>query len=457
MSIIDDKIYILLSTIIETLINKNEILIFMLEESIRRWNPWWIDTESIEKLSGVKRQITNDIKNSLEIKQIKDLIGIRRSGKTTILYQIIKILEEKRIKPKNIVFLNFDDTEINSASFEEIIKAIEKINPEVNYLFLDEIQQKKGWERWIRTLYDISKYKQIFVSGSSASLLSKDIGRVLTGRHITFTVFPFSFKEYLVFIGWNDFSKDYLAYNKNKVLHHLTTYIEGGGFPEIIGKNEYERKIILTNIYNDILARDISARYNVSYDITRKISYHLLSNNSNEFSYRSIANAVDVSVETVEKYLYYLKESFMLLTLNVFSYKTKIQFKQNKKSYSIDTGLTNAVSFKFSGDFGRHAENIVFLELLRTRKEIFFWKNKKQQEVDFVIKDGLKPTSLIQVCWTVKNEKTKKREVEGLLSAMDVFNIKKGMILTEDYEEIEKYDQKEIKYMPIWKWLLDAK
>ena len=429
-------------------------MIYMLEESIRRWNPWWAESDSIEKLSGVKRYITADIKKTLELKQIKDIIGVRRSGKTTTLYQIIKILEENKEKPKNIVFLNFDDTEINSASFEEIIKTIEKINPEINYLFLDEIQQKNGWERWIRTLYDTNKYRQIFISGSSASLLTKEIGRVLTGRHITFTVFPFSFKEYLVSIGWKDFSKNYLEYNKNKILHYLMAYLKGGGFPEVIGKNKFERKIILTNIYNDILARDISARYNVSYDITRKISYHMLSNNSKEFSFRSIANAADVSVETVEKHLEYLKESFILLVLNVFSYKTKVQFKQNKKSYSIDTGLRNAVSFKFSEDFGRLAENIVFLELIRKGKEVFFWKNKKQQEVDFVIKKVLKVTQLIQVCWSVKNEKTKQREIEGLLSGMETFDLKEGIILTEDYEDIEKYDQKEIRYISLWKWLI---
>jgi len=426
----------------------------MLEESIRKWNPWWVESESIKRLSGVKRYIITDIKKTLKLKQIKDIIGIRRSGKTTILYQIVKFLEENGEKSKNIVFLNFDDTEINSASFDEIIKAIEKINPETRYLFLDEIQQKNGWERWIRTLYDTDKYAQIFISGSSASLLTKDVARVLTGRHITFTIFPFSFVEYLVFIGWKDFSEDYLEYNKNKILHYLLTYIKGGGFPEVIGKNEFERKIILTNIYNDILARDISARHNVSYDISRKISYHLLSNNSKEFSFRSIANAIDASVETVETHLEYLKESYILLTLNVFSYKTKIQFKQNKKSYCIDTGLKNAVSFKFSEDIGRLVENMVFLEILRRGKEVFFWKNKNQQEVDFIIKDGLKPIQLIQVCWDIKNEKTKKREIEGLLSAMEEFKLKKGLILTEDYEEIEKYNQKEIRYKPLWKWLI---
>jgi hypothetical protein len=362
----------------------------MLEESIRKWNPWWAESESIKRLSGVTRYIITDIKKTLKLKQIKDLIGVRRSGKTTILYQIVKILEENGEKSKNIVFLNFDDIEINSASFDEIIKVIEKINPETRYLFLDEIQQKNGWERWIRSLYDTNKFAQIFISGSSASLLTKDIGRVLTGRHITFTIFPFSFIEYLVFIGWKDFKEDYLEYNKNKILHHLSTYIKGGGFPEVIGKNEFERKITLTNIYNDILARDISARHNVSYEITRKISYHMLSNNSKEFSFRSIANAVDASVETVETHLEYLKESFILLTLNVFSYKTKIQFKKNKKSYCIDTGLRNAVSFKFSEDIGRLVENIVFLEILRRGKEVFFCYNKNQQEVVFIIKDGLK-------------------------------------------------------------------
>ena len=183
----------------------------------------------------------------------------------------------------------------------------------------------------------------------------------------------------------------------------------------------------------------------------------MISNNSKEFSFRSIANAVDVSVETVEKYLEYLKESFIILTLNVFSYKTKVQFKQNKKSYSIDTGLRNAVSFKFSEDLGRLSENIIFLELLRRKKDVYFWKNKKQQEVDFVIKEGLKPKTLIQICWDVKNEKTKQREVNGLVSAMETFNLENGLILTEDYEKVEKYNKKEIIYIPIWKWLLEKK
>lgn len=425
----------------------------MIEESIRKWNPWWAEVESLGRLSGVERYLTKSITKTLSLPHIKDIIGVRRAGKTTTLYQIIQLLIKTKMTPKNIVFMNFDDPEINAASFEDLMKTIEKINPNIDYIFLDEIQQKKGWERWLRTIYDTKKYEQIFISGSSASLLTQDVGRVLTGRHMTFVVFPFSFKEYLKFIGWNDFSPDFLEYNKNKLLHYMITYIKDGGFPELIGKNEFERNIVLTNVYNDILARDIASRFNSSYDIARKISYHLLSNIGKEFSFRSVGNSAGLSVETVERYLEFLKESFIILTLDVFSYKTKVQFKQNKKVYCIDTGLRNAVSFKFSEDIGRLAENLVFIELKRRGKEAYYWKNRKG-EVDFVIKEGLKPSELIQVCWDVTDKKTKKREIKGLLEALKTFKLKQGVVLTEDYSKVEKLEKKNIQFLPLWKWLL---
>lgn len=425
----------------------------MLEESIRKWNPWWADVEVLADLSGVQRSVTKKITDVLTIPHIKDVIGVRRSGKTTTLYQIINMLTSQHIKPENIVFLNFDDPDIHAASFDDIIKTIEKTNPFLSHIFLDEIQQKENWERWLRALYDTKKYKQIFISGSSASLLTQDVGRVLSGRHVTFIVFPFSFYEYLTFVGWNNFSKDYLEYNRNTLLHHLDAYILGGGFPEIIGQTEFQKKLILTNIYNDVLSRDISSRFNASYNIAQKITYHLLSNNGKEFSYRSVASAADVSIETVEKYMGFLRESFILLTLTVFSYKTKVQFKQNKKAYCIDTGLRNAVSFKISEDRGRLAENVVFIELKRRGKDIYYWKNGKV-EVDFVIKNGLKPADVIQVCWDITDKKTKRREVEGLLDALYTFQLKQGIIITEDYAAKETVDDKKITYIPLWKWLL---
>lgn len=425
----------------------------MLEESIRKWNPWWADVDLLTGLSGAKRDITEKITDTLSIPHIKDIVGIRRSGKTTILYQIIKLLITQEIEHKNIVFLNFDDPDVQAASFDDLIKTIEKINPNISHVFFDEIQQKKEWERWLRTVYDTKKYTQVFISGSSASLLTQDVGRVLSGRHVTFVVFPFSFKEYLTFVGWKNFTPDHLEYNRNKLLHYMESYIEGGGFPEVIGQNEFQRKLILTNIYNDILSRDIASRFNASYDIAQKISYHLLSNNGKEFSFRSIANATELSIETVDKYLGFLKESFIILTLDVFSYKTKVQFKQNKKAYCIDTGLRNAVSFKISEDRGRLAENLVFIELKRRGKDVYYWKNEKV-EVDFVVKEGLGPTDILQVCWDITDGKTKKREVKGLVEALQTFKLKQGIVITEDYSRIENIESKKVTFVPLWKWLL---
>ena len=428
----------------------------MLEESIRKWNPWWADVALLKDLSGIQRSVTTTITETLPLPHIKDIIGVRRSGKTTTLYQVINLLITKKINPKNIMFLNFDDPDIYAVSFEQLIKTMETINPCISHVFLDEIQQKNEWERWLRMMYDTKKYQQLFISGSSASLLTQDVGRVLTGRHITFIVFPFSFKEYLAFHGLTKFTSDYLEYNRNTILHYLYSYIDGGGFPEVIGKNEYQRKTILTNIYNDVLSRDIASRFNASYDIAQKVGYYVLTNNAQEFSFRSIARATNLSIETVEKYLGFLKQSFIILTVGVFSYKTKVQFKQNKKIYCIDTGLRNAVSFKVTEDRGRLAENLVFIELKRRGKDVYYWKNGKG-EVDFVVKEGLKPTSLIQVCWDITNEKTKKREIDNLIEAMHTLNLGKGLIITEDYSGEEIAGKKKIRFLPLWRWLLSDK
>lgn len=427
----------------------------MFEDGLRRWNPWWAEKQGIEPLVGVERSALGEIMKTAGLTHIKDIIGVRRAGKTTVMYQVIKALIDRGAKPKDIVFLNFDDPEISAPPFGDILKLLGKINPDFKYLFVDEIPQKSGWEGWIRTLYDTRAFKQIFVSGSSASLLSRDVGRVLTGRHITFPVHPFSFREYLSFMGWKNFSTDFLEYKKNKLLYHLGKYIVEGGFPETAGKADYERVIILTNIYNDILSRDISSRFGASYEIARMLSYHLLSNISNEFSYNSVAKATGLTIETVQKYLGFLKESLMVLTLDFFSYKTKVQFKQNKKAYSIDTGLRNAVAFSASEDLGRLAENAVYAELRRRGRDIYYWKNAAGRSVDFLVRDGLRVKNLIQVCLNPSNPKTKSREVRGLAEAMAEFKLNEGVVITEDSEMEEEVGNGKIRFVPLWKWLLE--
>jgi predicted AAA+ superfamily ATPase len=425
----------------------------MLEQSIRAWNPWWVEKMSSE-LIGIPRDVIQELINSLNTPHIKDIIGVRRCGKTTLLYQLADYLISSGITPKNIIFLNFDDPSINVSSFEEIQKEIFKINPEITHLFLDEIQQKKEWERWVRMLYDTKKFVRIFISGSSASLLSEDISRVLTGRHITFMAAPFSFKEYLSKRGWTDFRSESIMFKKDKILHYLTAFLEGGGFPEAIGVDDFARKQILTNLYNDILARDISSRYGASYDIVNKIARFMLTNLGSPYSINSVAKATNIAVETSEKYIGYLKEALLIYDILLFSFKLGIHFKQNKKAYPVDTGIRNTVCFRFSPDSGKLAEAAVFLELKRRNPEVYYWKNSGGYEVDFVIKEQQKIALLIQVAWNIMDEATRKREENSLIRAMDEFNLSKGLILTEDNEEIIEKEGKTIEYIPLWKWLL---
>lgn len=405
-------------------------------------------------LTGIRRRITDSIINTLETKHIKDVIGVRHSGKTTVLYQVAEHLINSGIPPNNIVFLNFDDPLINAASFDTILTSIYKINPDTSHLFLDEIQQKNGWEQWVRVLYDTNRFAQIFLSGSSASLLSHDIGCVLSGRHITFEVMPLSFVEYLKIRGWGNFESDYLIYNREKILHYQNAYLKEGGFPEAVSLDEFNRKKILTMFYNDIIARDISSRFGASYDVTSRISQLMLTNSTGEYSFNSIAKATQIAIETAEKYIGYLKESLLIMDLPIFSYKLKNQFKQNKKTYAIDTGLRNQVSFRFTSDIGKLAENAVFIELKRRGDEIFYWKNKDGFEVDFVLRTGSSVQTLIQVSWDVHDKKTRMREERSLCIACKEFGLLSGTILTEDLENIVKADGAIISYYPVWKWLL---
>lgn len=424
-----------------------------LTNALRSLNPWWAN-KSINQGNLIDRYIKEELLHSFELRQIKDLLGVRRSGKTTLLYLTIEYLLKNGVSSTKIFFLSFDEINISTADFEEIEKAIYQIEPNPEYLFLDEAQEKRDWQRWVKKLYDLRMFKHIFVSGSNATLLSKDVGKLLTGRHITTVIFPFSFKEYLLANKWNNFDRNYLLSEKNKILHYLNKYLKNGGFPETIDKEDEFANRILTNIYNDIISRDIATRYSIEREKIDLLAKYLFTNITKEYSYNKLAKAVGINVDTVERYLEYLKETFLVYSLDFFSYKLKVQYKQNKKIYCVDNGLRNFVSFRFSEDIGKLYENAVFIELKRRKKEVYYWKGNG--EVDFLVKEGLKVKELIQVCQDISDEKTKKREVNGLVEAAKVFKIKKGVIITEeDSGEMENNGIK-IKLIPLWLWLLEG-
>ena len=417
------------------------MFIWHMKESIQRWNIWWENPQEIRKFTGTERTKLSQMITELKIPHIKDVIGVRRCGKTVLMYQIISRLIDKNVEAKNILYLNFDDPELTN--LEETIKTSLYINPDISYVFLDEIQNVKEWEKIVRIYYDRQKFKQIFVSGSSASLISRDVGKTLTGRHVTKIITPFSFKEYLIRYK---VEKPFNISNREKIMHFLENYLENGGFPETIDTDRLTSKTILVDLYNDILSRDIVSRFDADLEIVKQIGYYLMTNTGALFSYNSIARALNLHYDTVKKYVAYFEEVFLLFIVPYFSWKVKARVKKDMKCYPIDTGLRNAISFKFSDDLGKNAENLVLVELKRRGEEVYFWREKR--EVDFILREGDRLTAM-NITYT--NE-IPKREIEGLLEFKEKYKNAKLKIITK---EVDKTDENGIEYIPLWKWLLE--
>lgn len=423
------------------------------------WNVWWEKNEVPLNLLGQKRRISNDLIDLMELKEIKIITGVRRSGKSTILYQIIEHLLNTGVPSKNILLLNFEDAALAHYSPKEIYESyLSELNPAFdNFVFIDEVQRKEGWENWIRKKYDLKHVTNFFVTGSSASLLKKEYSTLLTGRNISEEIFPMSFREFLDFSGIHvDNAEIISTETRSKVLFSLKKYLKWGGFPEVFFTNENYKRRLLNHYFEDIIYKDIVDRYSTNSVKTKELGVYLLTNIANSLSKRNARNALGFGLETISDYMLYMVEAYLLYAVPIYSPSLKIQSSNPKKIYCIDTGLRNAVSFKFSDDTGRLAENAVFVELKRHKQEVYYWKNNIG-EVDFIVKEEMRPVEAIQVCWNLDEESTKKREIRALRSAMKDLNLDRGIIITEDTQAAEETDGKQIFFIPMWKWFLNQR
>ena len=421
---------------------------------LNEWNPWWENKELIKELSGKIRPMYNDIIDSVKIREITIITGVRRSGKSTIMYQMIEKLLKEGIDPKQILFINLEDNKLIKDHLEDIYSAYrEDINLDKKaYIFLDEIHRKEGWESWIRKKYDLKVNAKFVISGSCSYLLKKEYSTLLTGRNLTFEVFPLSFEEFILFKNI-DMNKDNLRKGiileriKYAISKSLNEYIILGGFPEVFFKEKRYKIKILEQYFDDIIYKDIIDRYNLNTQKTKDLALFLITNFTSIISLRNLRNVLKISYDTIKDYLSCFKEAFLFFTLDHFSYSLKEQRTSPSKIYCIDNGLRNAVSFKFSKDEGKLAENLVFLELKRKRNEIYYWKNKN--EVDFIIKNKDKSLSALNV--TYSNE-IEEREIKGLLEFKKEFGnrVKELTLLTKDLEKKENG----INFIPLWKWVL---
>jgi len=433
--------------------DKNEIL-----RILEDWNFWKKDLDT-----GIKRDFyLSKLKKMLSTEEILIITGARRTGKSFIMRQMAKELIKKGITKSQILIVNFEDprfAELDTKLLQQIYETyLEFLNPKgISYIFLDEVQEVKEWEKWVRMMHELKKAK-IIVSGSNAKLLSKELATLLTGRHLDINIFPLSFKEFLKFNGLEIKDKLDLVSERIRIKSLLREYLEFGSFPEIVLTKEKEE--ILLAYFDDILNKDLIKRYRVRKPEKLKglIKFYL-SNISSLTTFSSTEKFLEISGDTIEKFSNYFEAVYLTFFLKRFSFKVKEQEKSPRKVYAIDTGLANIVGFRFSENIGKLAENLVFLELKRRKiidphLEFYYWKDARHREVDFVIKEKLRVKQLIQVCWSLSSEKTKKREIEPLLKTMEEFRLSKGLVITADYEKEEIIKDKNIEFIPLWKWLL---
>ncbi len=422
-------------------------------EKLVDWNLWWESGKVSEELQGKKRQEYKELSDSIGVKEVTIITGIRRCGKSTLMYQMIDNLLKKGIKPENILFVNLEDKKLSQDSLDDIYNEYrKKMNLEEKaYVFLDEIHKRKEWEYWIRKKYDLKTNDKFVISGSCSYLLKKEYSALLTGRNLSYKVSTLDFREFLAFKGLKvddkKISKGIITEKtKIQISKYFDEYLNFGGFPEVLFKEENFKTKLLSQYFDDILYKDIVDRHNLNSEKAKDLALFFMNNFTGLISLRNIRNALGMSYDTTKDYLSYFKEAFLFSTIDHFSYSFKEQKTLPSKIYTIDNGLRNSVSFKFSKDEGKLAENLVFVELKRRGFYPYYWKGKK--EVDFIVKNKDQSLNAMNVCY---GDEIDEREIEGLNKFKEEFSkTKKLMIITKDVEKVDGG----IEFIPLWKWLL---
>jgi predicted AAA+ superfamily ATPase len=377
------------------------------------------------------------------------LTGVRRSGKTSTAVQIARELD----KIESTFYFNFEDPIFFSGASVESIEVLISIFEEVTgfgptLVILDEVQYVEGWERWVRKAIDIGRF-QVIVTGSSSRLLSSEIATAISGRVIEHTIWPLSFLEYLSFIGVKP------PLSEGKWLRELDHYLRWGGFPKLaLINDEGERIMLLKQYLSDIVLRDVLARHSIKnqHALNQIVTWYL-TGLSCLHSYNALRKAFGFSIELASDLTNYLSQAFLVFEMSRYHPNLKVQARDPKKVYVIDVGLRTVSLVSEREDWGRLAENIVYIELRRRGKEVYYFK--EQKEVDFVITELGKPVELIQVANSnLDHEKTKQREISALLEGLKSLGLKSGKILTSSYEHEEHIEGFHVKYIPLYLWLL---
>ena len=398
----------------------------------------------------------------LNSKKVISLIGVRRSGKSSVLFDLINKLR-KRVPRENIIYLNFEDDRLYPLKLEHldlILESYFELYPDKRdkklYLFLDEVQVVDGWELYVRRVHDNFDIS-IYITGSSAKLLSTEIATSLRGRTISFEIFPFSFKEYLAFkkIEINLHSSKSLSYIKNA----FESYLIDGGFAETIGEDSFIARKILSDYLELIVFKDIAERHRITnIALLKHLSKYCFTNIATLVSFTKLYNdfksqGYRVSKDTIFNYMAYLEDAYALFAVPIFRNSIKEEQRNPKKIYAVDNGFKKIYDYAVSEDKSKLYENIAFLHLRRQTGQVYYYKGT--QEVDFYAKLDTK-TILVNVSYEIKDEKTRKREINGLLEAMEYFSLKEAYLITREEKETLCINNRKIIILPMIEWLLSS-
>ncbi len=382
--------------------------------------------------------------------EILIITGIRRCGKSVLLQQMRSKL------PEQDFFFNFDDERLVNftvADFQTLQECFFELFGEQHTYYFDEIQNVKGWETFVRRLYN--EGNKVIVTGSNARMLSRELGTHLTGRYIAVEIFPFSFQEYLQLARVQLEARDFYLTSKRAILlGHFKEYLEKGGFPKYLQSSSTR---YLSSLYDSIIFRDVMARNGLTNDKEmQELIFYLASNATKRISYTSLGKIVGIRhSETVKNYLEYIEQTYMIFQLMKYSPSVKVQMLNPKKIYFIDNAIVSRMGFNVTDNMGVKLENMVFVELKRRGHDVFYHADKK--ECDFVVREGMKIKEAYQVTIAMNDEKTRKPEIEGLMEAMNAYGLAEGYILTMEEKEELEIDGKQVHVLPTWEWMLREK
>ena len=427
-----------------------------LYEILSSYNRYWT-TADID--AGIKRDLLPNCLGQLDSKDIVVLKGVRRCGKSTLMAQVIRELLARNVQPTSILRVNLEEPLFSSEYSVELLEQIyrtyrDRVQPEGKcWLFMDEVQNVPGWESWVRGRSETEDIK-IFVTGSSSQMLSREIGTKLTGRHVSFEVYPLSFQEFLRFSNLEVGTELDYTTRKATVRKSFSDYLKYGGFPEVVLRESTDDKeLLLKNYFEDLLYRDIVTRYEIR-DVAnlRNLAVYLLTNVAKPTSITKLKNNFTISQDKTENYVSAIMESYLLFQLQMFSYSLKSTMRAGFKPYAIDTGLRNRVAFAFSEDMGWLVENVVFCHLKRHHEEVYY--HTGGSDTDFVVKEGMKITKRIQVWYEdVSVLSIPDRELACFQKPLEGHEAAESILVTNNFEDVIDTAGGKVLCIPVAKFL----